>query len=719
MVPAKRMMPARFGIAIFFRRMVRSMSNNSASARLRIGIDTGGTFTDIVSVDTVSGATLVTKVASTPANPAIGLVRGVNKILAAAGAATDAVAGLAHGTTVATNALLQGEINSLGLIVNSGFRHILEIARQSVPEGYGNSYFWVKPDRIVPLQFVREVVGRLDFHGNELRPLDEASVRDAAKFFRAQGVRAIGICLLHSYANDAHERRAAEIIGEEYPDATLSLSCVVLPEYREYERAVTTLVDAFVKPHMERYLKRVHQELGPGLQDKPFLVMQSSGGVASADQVVRKPITTALSGPAAGALGCAVIADIAGFPDLVTLDAGGTSTDLCLIEGGKPQVTNGGSVGPFPVRIPMIDIETIGTGGGSIAWISREGHLKVGPRSAGAEPGPMCYPNGGNEPTITDANLVLGRIPPSLIGGGIALDVARARGGIAALAAKLPGKMSVEQLASGIIEIANWSQANAIRQMTIQRGIDPRTFALLSFGGAGPAQSAAVMDLLGMKACIVPPNPGNLSAFGLLAVDWRTDHIVTKVMHEDAIDLNDVASRYAALEREAAATLMRDGIEASRIRLVREADIRYAGQSMEVRVTAPGGAVDASFLAGLIGAFNAAHLKTFGYNYAGQQKIELVNLCVSGFGVIERPQMPKLASREGRPTAKSQRAVYFGSAFQDTPVYDRASLPPGGRVSGPAVVEEFGSTTVVFPGQTLEVDPHGILVIRSSQETSR
>jgi N-methylhydantoinase A len=693
------------------------MSPQSLAARYRIGIDTGGTFTDIVSVDTVSGTTHVTKVASTPANPAIGLVRGVNEILAVAGATSDDVAGLAHGTTVATNALLQGEINSLGLIVNSGFRHILEIARQSVPEGYGNSYFWVKPDRIVPLHFVREVTGRLDFRGHELRPLDEATVREAARYFRAQGIRAIGICLLHSYANDAHERRAAEIVTREYPDVTLSLSCVVLPEYREYERAVTTLVDAFVKPHMERYLKRVRQELGVGLQDKPFLVMQSSGGVASADQVVRKPITTALSGPAAGVLGSAVVAEIAGFPDLVTLDAGGTSTDLCLIEGGKPHVTNGGSVGPFPVRIPMIDIQTIGTGGGSIAWISREGHLKVGPRSAGAEPGPMCYPNGGVEPTITDANLVLGRIPPSLIGGGIALNVERARGGIAALSAKLPGHMTVEQLASGIIEIANWNQANAIRQMTIQRGIDPREFALLSFGGAGPAQSAHVMDLLGMKACIVPPNPGNLSAFGLLAVDWRTDHIVTKVMHEETIDLADVAARYAALEHEATATLQRDGIEASRIRLVREADIRYAGQSMEVRVTAPGGAVDKAFLSGLIGAFNAAHLKTFGYDYAGRQKIELVNLCVSGFGVIERPGMPKLARRAGKPVPKSSRAVYFGTRFQDTPVYDRTLLPSGGRVDGPAVVEEFGSTTVVFPGQYVEVDPHGILVIRPSKRS--
>ncbi len=268
---------------------------------LRIGIDTGGTFTDIVSVDAATGAMRVTKVASTPSNPAIGLVRGVNAVLAAGGAEAGDVVGLAHGTTVATNALLQGEIRSLGLIVTEGFRHILEIARQSVPEGYGNSYFWVKPDRLVPLQYVREAGGRVTFRGEELRPLDEASVREAARFFRRQNVQAIGICLMHSYANDAHERRVAEIVLEEYPGATLSLSCVVLPEYREYERAVTTLVDAFVKPHMDRYLKRINDELGPALRDKPFLIMQSSGGVASASQVVKKPIMTALSGPAPAA----------------------------------------------------------------------------------------------------------------------------------------------------------------------------------------------------------------------------------------------------------------------------------------------------------------------------------------------------------------------------------------------------------------------------------
>ena len=688
------------------------------SPNLRVGIDTGGTFTDIVCVDASSGAMRVTKVASTPSNSAIGLVRGVKSILA--DAPLDDLAGLAHGTTVATNALLQGEIAGLGLIVTEGFRHILEIARQAVPEGYGNSYFWVKPERIVPLRHVREVGGRLNFLGEELRPLDEAGIRAAAQFFRRQGIAAIGVCLLHSYANAAHEHRVAEILAEDYPDCIVSLSCDVLPEYREYERAVTTLVDAFVKPHMSRYLQRIHDELGPGLRDKPFLVMQSSGGVASPEQVMRKPITTALSGPAAGAIGSAVIAEVAGFPDLVTLDAGGTSTDLCLIENAKPSVTNGGAVGRFPVRVPMIDIKTIGTGGGSIAWITREGHLKVGPRSAGAEPGPMCYPNGGQEPTITDANLVLGRIPPALIGGGIRLNVARARDGIAELALRLPGKMSPEQLAEGIIEIANWDQANAIRQMTIQRGIDPRGFALLSFGGSGPAQSPAVMDLIGMKACIVPPNPGNLSAFGLLAVDWRTDHIVTRVTHEDSINVATVADIYQNLGRDAVATLEQDGIARERIRLAREADVRYAGQSMEVRVPAPTGAVDAAFIAGTIDAFHAAHLKAFGYNYAGRQKVEIVNFCVSGFGMIDRPAIPKLGvATEAKP---GSRPVYFGGALHDTPIYDRSTLPAGFRLDGPAVVEEFGSTTVVFPGQWLKVDERGILIVRRAgeiDETSR
>lgn len=684
-----------------------------ASPHLRIGIDTGGTFTDIVCVDTLSGGVAVTKVPSTPANPALGLVNGVNKILGEVGGTTAELIGLAHGTTVATNALLQGAIDSLGLIVTEGFRHVLEIARQAVPDGYGNSYFWVKPERPVPLELVREVGGRLNFKGEELRPLDEESVRQAARFFRARNIRAVAICLIHAYANDAHEKRALDILREEYPDCTVSISSQVLPEYREYERTVTTLVDAFVKPHMERYLRRVKDALGAELGRKPFLVMQSNGGVMSADQVVNKPITTALSGPAAGVLGSAVIAKLAGFDNVVTLDAGGTSTDLSLIENGVAHLTNAGSVGPFPVRIPMIDIETIGTGGGSIAWISREGHLKVGPKSAGADPGPMCYPNGGDQPTITDANLVLGRLPSALIGGGIVLDVKRARSGMADLAQRLGARMTVEEIAAGIIEIANWNQANRIRQMTIQRGIDPRDFALLSFGGAGPVQSAAVAQLIGMKACIVPPSPGNLAAFGLLAVDWRNDQMVTRVMPQEKIDLAVVADLYAGLEREAVERLEEDGIAKERIRLQREADIRYAGQSMEVRVPAPGGAIDQAFIDTLIDSFHAAHRRTFGYDYSGEQKVELVNFCVSGFGMIERPNLPERPLTAGAKSApKGKRPVFFDGAMRETPCYDRAALEPGVRIAGPAIVEEFGSTTVVFPGQTLTVDGYGIMIVR-------
>jgi N-methylhydantoinase A len=330
----------------------------------------------------------------------------------------------------------------------------------------------------------------------------------------------------------------------------------------------------------------------------------------------------------------------------------------------------------------------------------------------------MCYPNGGNEPTITDANLVLGRIPPALIGGGIRLDAERARGGLKTLAARLPGNLSIEQLAEGIIEIANWDQANAIRQMTIQRGIDPSAFALLSFGGSGPAQSPAVMELIGMRTCIVPPNPGNLSAFGLLAVDWRTDHIVTKVMHEDAIDLPVIAAKYAALEKAAVATLEKNGIAPSKIALVREADVRYAGQSMEVRVAARSGKVNAAFIADLVAAFHAAHLKTFGYNYAGQQKVELVNVCVSGFGMIDRPRIPELDKATGALPKHSSRPVYFDGKFRDTPVFERAPLAAGAKLDGPAIVEEFGSTTVVFPDQHLSVDAHGILIIRAAGTTA-
>ena len=660
----------------------------------------------------------VTKVSTTPANP--GDCAGARRaaILGEWGAGVDDLAVLAHGTTVATNALLQGEISGLGLIVTDGFRHILEIARQAVPEGYGNSYFWVKPDRIVPLRYVREVGGRLNFLGKELRPLDEASVRAAAQFFRAQGIAAIGVCLLHSYANAAHERRAAAIVREEYPDCTLSLSCDVLPEYREYERAVTTLVDAFVKPHMGRYLERIRDELGPALNRK----------AVSGDAVERRrrqPRSGDAQADHHGAVRpCRRRARQRGDRRDRRLSRSGDARRRRHLDRPVPDRRRQAEDHQWRPRRPLPGAHSDDRHQDHRhrRRLDRLDHprraiCKVGPRSAGAEPGPMCYPNGGNEPTITDANLVLGRIPPALIGGGIRLDVERARDGLAALAARLPGNMSAEQLAEGIIEIANWNQANAIRQMTIQRGIDPAAFALLVVRRLGAGAIAGGDGIDGhedLHRAAEPGQPVRLRPAGRRLAHRSHRH----QGHARGSDRPAGRRRHLCVTGKGSHRDAGEGRHrAAKIALVREADVRYAGQSMEVRVPAPAGNVDAQFMAGLIDAFHAAHLKTFGYNYAGQQKVELVNFCVSAFGMIDRPSIPEL-KKSGAPPQPASRQVYFDGGFRDTPVFARASLGAGFKLDGPAVVEEFGSTTVVFLGQHLTVDPHGILIIKAAGNTA-
>ncbi len=380
--------------------------------RIRIGIDTGGTFTDVVALDEGSGELVTTKTPSTPANPADGFITGVHKVLDLMGATGTDITAVCHGTTVATNQLLEGKVESLGFITTEGYEFILEIARQAVPDGYGNSYFWVKPPRIVPADLVRTVGGRMDFEGNEIRPFDEESAVAAARWFRDRGISTIGVCLLHSYADDSHELAVREVLRREHPDAVVSISSEVLREYREYERSMTTLVDAAVKPKVSRYVANIHSRLD-SLTDQPipFYIMKSNGGVLSADEVVNQPITTVLSGPAAGALGAGLIAQRAGFAKVLTCDGGGTSTDVSVVLDGEPTLTTEGTVGAYPSKIPMIDVVTVGAGGGSIAWVTPEGTLKVGPQSAGADPGPLCYAKGGTEPTITDAHVVLGRIP--------------------------------------------------------------------------------------------------------------------------------------------------------------------------------------------------------------------------------------------------------------------------------------------------------------------
>src|SRR3954452_14951961 len=584
---------------------------------IRIGIDTGGTFTDVVAFDESSGELVTTKTPSTPGNPADGFMAGIDKVLGLVGGGQ--LAAVSHGTTVATNQLLEGKVEKLGFVTNTGYEAMLEIARQSVPDGYGNSYFWVKPDRIVPRDLVRGVEGRLDFTGAEVRPFDEDGARAVARWFRERGIDTLGVCLLHSYANPDHEERMRAVLAEEHPGAVVSLSSQVLREYREYERAMTTLVDAAVKPRVSTYVDNIKDRLaayaGPGAHSVPFYVMKSNGGVLSADEVVHQPITTVLSGPAAGALGAALIAKVAGFDRVLTSDGGGTSTDVSVVIDGEPTLTTEGSVGAFPSKIPMIDVVTVGAGGGSIAWLSPEGTLKVGPQSAGADPGPLCYGKGGTEVTITDAHVFLGRIPPHLLGGEIPLDVDAAREGIERLASKLG--LSPEACAAGILEISAWNQANALRQVTVKRGLDVRDFTLVTFGGSGSLLLCRLMDVLGIPTVLVPTNPGNVSAFGLLTVDVKNDYVQTHVSLASTLDPVAVGAIYDGLTARAGEALTTEGFAPDQHQFARTADLRYFGQAFEVRVAVPDGPVDASVLDEVAGRFHTEHRTLYGYDFSG------------------------------------------------------------------------------------------------------
>jgi N-methylhydantoinase A len=688
---------------------------SGADRRIRVGVDTGGTFTDVVAFDEDTGELVNIKTPSTPADPAEGFLTGVRKVLAVLGAAGAEVTAVCHGTTVATNQLLEGRTGRLGLITTEGFEFLLEIARQSVPDGYGNSYFWVKPARIVPADLVRTVPGRLDHTGAELRPFDEQRARAVAAWFRDRSVPALGVCLLHAYANPAHEERMRAILAQVHPTAVVSLSSEVLREYREYERAMTTLVDAAVKPRMAGYVATIRRRLADLAPRAAFYVMKSNGGVLSADEVVRQPITTLLSGPAAGALGAALVARAAGFDRVLTLDGGGTSTDVSVVLHGEPTLTTEGTVGGYPSKVPMIDIVTVGAGGGSIAWLSREGTLKVGPRSAGADPGPLCYRRGGTEPTVTDAHLLLGRIPRHLLGGEVPLDADAARQGLATLGGKLG--FDAERTAAGILEISAWNQANALRQMTVKRGVDVRDFVLTTFGGSGSLLLCRLADILGLPAVVVPRDPGNLSAFGLLTVDVRNDWVQTYVRRDGVLDLAAVRRHLAALTARAAATLAAEGFPAGARRFAYSADLRYYGQAFEVRVPlhAASGEFDRAAADATVAAFHHGHERLYGYCFRDrpEQQVEWVNLRVTGIGPINRPALRPLPRHRpaGGPARRTTRPVHFDGAWVDTPIIARDALAPGDVVAGPAIVEEYGSTVPLHPGFSAEVDRFGNLVV--------
>ena len=682
---------------------------------LRIAIDTGGTFTDIVAIDEQTGEITATKTPSTPDDPSVGLVEGVRKVLKAAGGEPADVHMLLHGSTVATNAVLEHKFDGLGLLVTKGFRHLIEIARQSVPDGYGNSFFWVKPRRLVPLHLVREVPGRMRFDGSELEPLDEAAVITAVQELVEDGVRCMAVCLLHAYANDAHEKRVGELIAKHFPDVFVSLSSVVLPEYREYERAMTTLIDVLVKPYCRTYLQRAADKIRSTSGNIPFLIMQSNGGIVKHSTAGERPVTMLLSGPAAGVLGSVHTAQLAGYRDILTIDVGGTSTDVSIIENHQPRYTSTSMVESYPVKTPMLDIVTVGSGGGSIVWTDSYGQLKVGPQSAGANPGPICYGKGGTKPTVTDAAVALGRLPAALVGGEIELDAAAARRAFVAMGEQLG--LDPDELAAGALEIAAANQVFGIRQVTTVRGREPGDYAMVAFGGAGGLFATEVADFLGIGTVISPPDPGNLCAFGLHVCDVTRDYIRTMVRRQSAADAEEILAAWGELERLGFSDIEAEGISKDAIAIQFVADVRYFGEGHEVHVEIPEGLSGPAMLDFMWEEFHKVHDSTFGFNYRGQQDVELVNLRVRAVGRQSRPQIEAIESARSKAAPFGQRKVYWrATGWIDVPLFRRSELALDQHIAGPAIIEEYGSTTVMPSGWALHTDRYRNLILEHDPE---
>ena len=684
---------------------------------LRIAIDTGGTFTDVVAIDEETGRITAVKTPSTPSDPSIGLLDGVEKVLKALDRPPEDVRMLLHGSTVATNAVLEHKFDGLGLIVTRGFRHMIEIARQSVPDGYGNSFFWVKPQRLVPLHLVREVPGRMRYDGSELEPIDEAAVLEAVRELVEDGVRCIAVCLIHSYANGAHEQAVGEIIRRNFPDVFVSLSYEVLPEYREYERAMTTLVDVLVKPYCKTYLENAAQKIRARSGDIPFLIMQSNGGVVKHATAGDRPVTMLLSGPAAGILGSIHMAALAGYKDILTIDVGGTSTDVAIIEDLKPMYTSASQVESYPVKTPMLDIVTVGSGGGSIAWTDAYGQLKVGPQSAGADPGPICYGRGGTRPTVTDAAIVLGRLPTALIGGEIKLDLEASRAAYRELGETFG--MTPEEVAAGALEIAAANQVFGIRQVTTTRGREPGNYAMVAFGGAGGLFATEVADFLGVTTVISPPDPGNLCAFGLHVSDVRRDYIRTIVRRQSAADTAEIIAAWNALAESGLADVMAEGIPRERVALRRTADVRYFGEGHEVQVDVPADLDDEAAVAHMWKEFHKVHDRTFGFHYEGEQDVELVNLRIQAVGEQHRPALQPAEGETLAAKPFATRPVYWRqTGWRECPLYRRKELAVGQLVVGPTVVEEYGSTVVVPTGWSVRADAYGNLIVEKTGESA-
>lgn len=695
------------------------------TSRYRLGIDIGGTFTDATLVNETTGEIRVGKVPSTPEDPSVGFMNATDRILHEASVAPAEVEYVVHGTTVATNAIIEKKVAPTGFITTDGFRDLLEIQRQIRPTLYDLQF--EKPRPLVPRYLCFGVPERIDAQGRVLTPLDEIALVDAVEQLKRENVTAIAVCFLHSYINPTHENRAGEILPEVFPDAIVSLSSEVAPEFREYFRASTTVINACIRPIVAHYLQSIEDRLREKGIAAELLVMQSSGGVFTFASASEKPVFMVESGPAAGVIAATYLGTALGHPDVISFDMGGTTAKAGLVQSGTPRVTKEYEVGTaaksgvgasrgagYPIRTSVIDLVEIGAGGGSIAWVDSGGILRVGPQSAGADPGPVCYGKGGKEPTITDANLVLGRLNPSyFLGGEIELEVEAARKAIDKKCAQ-PLGMGVVETAHGIVEIANTAMTNALRLVSVQRGYDPRDFVLVAFGGAGPVHANRLAIEVQIPRTVIPMSPGTTSAMGLLVTDLKHDYSRTLIQRVDQVDVDVVAIIYRELEVDGRESLEREGMNPEKITFLHQVDMRYVGQSYELTVPLPGGKLGATEIEGVLAQFHREHDRTYGYS-APDEPVEFVNLRLSAIGKINKPQLREISAGDSPLSAaqKSTRSVYFDERkdFVECPIYDRYRLNAGAVLAGPAIVEEIDATTVIHQGYEALVDKFGNLIL--------
>ncbi|MHB1006057.1 MAG: hydantoinase/oxoprolinase family protein [Chloroflexota bacterium] len=677
---------------------------------LSMGIDVGGTFTDLVLIDQGTGEVSISKVPSTPRAVVDGVVNAIHK----SGAVVADIAYFVHGTTVGTNTVIERNGARVGLITTRGMEDILELQRGDRQHHY--DLRWHRPVPLVPRRRRVGLTERVDYRGRVIDELREDELPAIIEYLRSEGAEAVAVCLLFSFVNPDHERRLGELLQRDFPEAFLSLSSEIMPEFREYDRTSTVVVDAYIKPRMNAYIGRMQTELARLGLACDVTIMQSNGGVSSAQDCKERPVSTLLSGPAGGVVAGAFFGKMAGFDNVITIDMGGTSCDVSLVSQGAPLYSTEGEIEwGIPVKAPMLEVKTIGAGGGSIAWVDKGGFFKVGPQSAGADPGPVCYGQGGEQPTVTDANLVLGLLNPDyFLGGEMRLDVAKARQAVQEKVA-IPLNLDLRMAAQGIVDIANANMVNLMHEISVAKGYDIRDFALVAFGGAGPVHAGVLAEEMGMPFVVVPRYPGVLSAMGLVLGDIRYDFVQSYVRPASLIEQGVVVGHFVAMENQGRLRLERAGYRGA-VEVKRFVDMRYARQNYEIQVPVPPEAFENGDTAALIESFHREYAKLYGY-YLSDEPFEIVSLRTSVIGRLPKASLVPETSAESSVEAarKGSRTCSFKSGEVECPVYEREQLPLGASLPSPALIEEVDSTIVIYPGQEATVDEHGNVIIKTSQ----